>query len=157
HRRCVKTLAGMVPSTALGGKFSTCRPRNGTWKTCPPARPGLQSIGKFNLLRNARAARASPTGRPAPILLPPHRPAVPPAPTPGGEAAGAGARHEGPRPLPPLGSDPEVRASTPPAILEAQATFWRDLPELLRERRGQWVAYHGAHRIGVGATKAALW
>jgi hypothetical protein len=29
----------------------------------------------------------------------------------------------------------------PPAILEAQAAFERDLPRLLKERPGQWVAY----------------
>ena len=29
----------------------------------------------------------------------------------------------------------------PPAILEAQAAFERDLPQLLKERPGQWVAY----------------
>ena len=45
----------------------------------------------------------------------------------------------------------------PPAILEAHAAFLRDLPELLRERRGQWVAYRGAQRIGFGATQTALW
>jgi hypothetical protein len=50
-----------------------------------------------------------------------------------------------------------VRASTPPAILEAQEAFQRDLPALLGERRGQWVAYHGDHRIGFGRTQDALW
>jgi hypothetical protein len=28
---------------------------------------------------------------------------------------------------------------------------------LLQQRRGQWVAYHGADRIGFGQTKTALW
>jgi hypothetical protein len=50
-----------------------------------------------------------------------------------------------------------VRASTPPAILQAQEVFLRELPELLKERRGQWVAYHGDRRIGFGRTEHALW
>ena len=61
------------------------------------------------------------------------------------------------RPLPPLGSDPYIRASTPPAILEAQEQFLRDLPELLRERRGQWVAYYGNHQIGFSKDDLVLW
>jgi hypothetical protein len=60
------------------------------------------------------------------------------------------------QPLPPLGSDPASRASTPPAILEAQTAFLRDLPELLQERRGQWVAYYGDRRIGFAETEDAL-
>jgi hypothetical protein len=56
-----------------------------------------------------------------------------------------------------LGSDPGVRSSTPAAILEAQEAFLQDLPELLKERCGQWVAYHGRSRLGFGATKTALW
>jgi hypothetical protein len=40
--------------------------------------------------------------------------------------------------------------------LEAQAAFFADLPEMLRERYKQWVAYHGKHRIGFGKTANAL-
>jgi hypothetical protein len=58
--------------------------------------------------------------------------------------------------LPPLGSDPEIRASTPPIILEAQAAFFADLPEMLRDHYKQWVAYHGKHRIGFGKDDWAL-
>jgi hypothetical protein len=58
--------------------------------------------------------------------------------------------------LPRLGSDPPIRAYNPPEILEAQATFMRDLPELLKERRGQWVAYYGTKRISFAPTKPAL-
>ena len=61
------------------------------------------------------------------------------------------------RTLPPLGSDPEIRASTPPIILEGQAAFFADLPEMLRDRYKQWVAYHGKHCIGFGKTKTALY
>jgi hypothetical protein len=52
--------------------------------------------------------------------------------------------------LPPVGSNPAV-------VLEAEAMFWRDLPELLKERPGQWVAYYSTARIGFGTTRAALW
>jgi hypothetical protein len=52
--------------------------------------------------------------------------------------------------------DPAIAASTPPEILEAQVTFFRELPELLKERQGQWVAYYGARRLGFAATKSAL-
>src|ERR1043166_6126255 len=61
-----------------------------------------------------------------------------------------------PYPLPPLGSDPAIIASTPPAILEAQRVYLQDLPELLKTHRGHWVAYYGAERLGFGATKTAL-
>jgi hypothetical protein len=52
--------------------------------------------------------------------------------------------------------DPAIRASTPPEILEAQTTFLQDLPELLKERRGQWVAYYGSKRIAIAPTEMAL-
>ena len=61
-----------------------------------------------------------------------------------------------PPPLLPLELDPDPRASTPPEILEAQETFERDLPELLKERRGQWVAYYGSQRIALAADEMAL-
>lgn len=58
--------------------------------------------------------------------------------------------------IPPLGLDPYIRATTPPEILEAQETFFRDLPQLLQERPGQWVAYYGKARLGFGKTSRAL-
>jgi hypothetical protein len=54
-------------------------------------------------------------------------------------------------------SDPDIIASTPPAIVEAQRTFFRDLPQLLKEHPGKWVAYHGAKRIAFGESQRALW
>lgn len=36
----------------------------------------------------------------------------------------------------------------PPLIQLAQETFANDLPQLLRDRPGQWVAYRGAERVG---------
>ncbi len=62
----------------------------------------------------------------------------------------------GQRTLPPLGSDPEGHDGTPAIILEAQAAFFADLPEMLRDRYKQWVAYHGKHRIGFGKDDWAL-
>ncbi len=61
-----------------------------------------------------------------------------------------------PETLPPLGSDPAIIASTPPAILEAQRVYLQDLPELLKTHRGQWVAYYGKERLAVAATQDAL-
>jgi hypothetical protein len=88
---------------------------------------------------------------PPPVGRPPTPVAQQPA------AAGTESAGNSPGALPPLGSDPGVRASTPPAILQAQEAFRRDRPALLRERPGQWVAYHGDHRIGFGRTQDALW
>src|SRR5690242_12347504 len=39
----------------------------------------------------------------------------------------------------------------------SQAAFRRDLPQLLQERPGQWVAYHGDVRIGFGSSKRVLY
>jgi hypothetical protein len=37
------------------------------------------------------------------------------------------------------------------------AAFKRDLPRLLQERPGQWVAYHGDEQVGFAATDLELW
>ncbi len=58
---------------------------------------------------------------------------------------------------PPVVPEQAVNPLGPPAILEAQATYLRDLPELLKEHRGQWVAYYGTTRIALAATSEALW
>jgi hypothetical protein len=46
----------------------------------------------------------------------------------------------------------------PPGIRRSQEAFWRDLPELLQKKKnhGQWVAYHGDERIGIGAYETLL-
>ena len=50
--------------------------------------------------------------------------------------------HAGDAGAAPAPSIPEYEpVRIPPAILEAQAAFERDLPRLLKERPGQWVAY----------------
>ena len=55
-------------------------------------------------------------------------------------------------------SQPDAeRPLAPPIVLEAGEAFRRDLPQLLQERPGQWVAYHGAQRLGFGTTQTALW
>jgi hypothetical protein len=57
-----------------------------------------------------------------------------------------------------LPSQPDgERPLAPPIVLEAGEAFRRDLPQLLRERYGQWVAYHGAKRLGFSTDKTALW
>jgi hypothetical protein len=35
--------------------------------------------------------------------------------------------------------------------------FSRDLPALLRDHKGQWVAYHGAERLGISDDDLALY
>jgi len=39
-----------------------------------------------------------------------------------------------------------------PGILRSQQAFWRDLPQLLTQKKllGKWVCYHGDERIGIG-------
>ena len=52
----------------------------------------------------------------------------------------------------------EVSALIQPAMLLAQRAFWRDLPELLKNKRHQrqWVAYHGDERVGMSKTRTEL-
>ncbi|MBV9122488.1 MAG: hypothetical protein JO112_03870 [Planctomycetes bacterium] len=56
------------------------------------------------------------------------------------------------------GPEPEETAGIPPGILRSQQAFWRDLPELLKNRRHylKWAAYHGDERIGIGSTPTEL-
>ena len=51
---------------------------------------------------------------------------------------------------------PALNLEIPPMIARAQAAFRRDLPELLKERSGQWVAYHGDTQIGFADSDATL-
>jgi len=45
-----------------------------------------------------------------------------------------------------------------PLMLRSMQAFWRDLPELLRNKRnrGKWVAYHGDERVGFGKSQAEM-
>src|SRR4051794_27765725 len=40
---------------------------------------------------------------------------------------------------------------------QAVLAFRRDLPALLKERPGQWVAYHGPNRVGFASTDDELY
>jgi hypothetical protein len=42
-------------------------------------------------------------------------------------------------------------------IKQAMLAFWRDLPQLLQERPGQWVAYYGDRQLGFATTHLELW
>lgn len=46
---------------------------------------------------------------------------------------------------------PTVSTGVPPGILRSQQAFWRDLPELLKNKKnhGQWACYQGDVRIGI--------
>jgi hypothetical protein len=52
-------------------------------------------------------------------------------------------------------SDAEFRI--PSIIRRSIAAFHRDLPRLLAERPGQWVAYRGDEQLGFAATKTELY
>jgi len=47
--------------------------------------------------------------------------------------------------------NPPIDGGVAPGILRSQQAFWRDLPELLNNKRnhGKWVCYHGDERIGI--------
>jgi hypothetical protein len=80
-------------------------------------------------------------------------------PTSSHSAEPAGPTNE-PPPAPAVSTNPpcaeDEPIQIPPAILEAQAAFERDLPRLLKERPGQWVAYLGEKPIAFAATSVAL-
>src|SRR5882672_1802892 len=48
---------------------------------------------------------------------------------------------------------PTFATEVPLGILRSQQAFWRDLPELLKNKKnhGKWVCYHGAERVGIAA------
>jgi hypothetical protein len=51
----------------------------------------------------------------------------------------------------------DIPWSISPAIREAQDAFKRDLPQLLKERPGQWVAYCRDKPIGFAKDSPELW
>jgi len=55
-------------------------------------------------------------------------------------------------------SPSQISLEIPPGIRRSQEAFWRDLPELLKQRklRGQWVCYHGDERVGISKDDAEL-
>ena len=50
-----------------------------------------------------------------------------------------------------------LRLGVPPIMIEAQNAFLHALPQLLKERRGQWVAYRGSKQLGFGKSKPHLY
>lgn len=48
-------------------------------------------------------------------------------------------------------------AGVPEIISQSQEAFRRELPRLLQERPGQWVAYSGDRQLGFGRTKTELY
>jgi hypothetical protein len=59
------------------------------------------------------------------------------------------------QPLPPI---VQSSITVSPIMLQSQQAFWRDLPDLLKQKklRRRWVCYHGDERIGFGKTGAEL-
>lgn len=45
----------------------------------------------------------------------------------------------------------------PPMVTKSQEAFRRDLPQLLQQRYGWWVAYHGDERIGFAKSQLELY
>ncbi len=53
----------------------------------------------------------------------------------------------------------QALAQIEPLILRSQQAFWRDLPQLQKNKskKRRWAAYHGEERIGLGPTKTQLY
>jgi hypothetical protein len=51
----------------------------------------------------------------------------------------------------------ELREDANPIAKQGLLTFWRDRPQLRKERPGQWVAYHGDRCLGFARTSAELY
>ena len=56
----------------------------------------------------------------------------------------------GPEQLSPTDPAAEHVCTIPPMVAKSQEAFRRELPELLKNHYGQWVAYHGDERLGLG-------
>jgi hypothetical protein len=59
-----------------------------------------------------------------------------------------------PEPVTPKSAEP---AWDDAMIEHGRQAYQRDLPELARQRPGQWVAYHGARQVGFAPSRAELW
>src|SRR5579862_5111181 len=53
--------------------------------------------------------------------------------------------------------NPPNNEGVPPLVVEGAQTFRKDLPELLKHYRRQWVAYSGAKRIAIGKKHDAVY
>jgi hypothetical protein len=60
------------------------------------------------------------------------------------------------QPTAPEPSQPDFEVAQ--GILRSQQAFWRDLPELLKNKRNRnkWVCYHGDERIGIAKSDVPL-
>ena len=63
----------------------------------------------------------------------------------------------GPEELPSAEPAAEHVCTISPMVAKSQEAFRRELPELLKNRYGQWVAYHGDERLGFGRTQLELY
>lgn len=50
-----------------------------------------------------------------------------------------------------------LNAEPSPQIQSSIEAFRRDLPELLRDHRGRWVAYYGDERLGIANSEGELY
>jgi hypothetical protein len=67
------------------------------------------------------------------------------------EAQGVSAQENGP-------AKPAAESRSPhPCDADPVQAFYRDLPQLLQERPGQWVAYSGNRQLGFAATSTELY
>jgi hypothetical protein len=57
----------------------------------------------------------------------------------------------------PTPTNPSQATEKPSLGRLARETFRRDLPRLLKERPGQWVAYHGDQLVGLAKTDLELY
>ena len=63
----------------------------------------------------------------------------------------------GPEQLSPTDPAAEHVCTISPMVAKSQEAFRRELPELLKNRYGQWVAYHGDERLGFGRTQIEIY
>ena len=53
---------------------------------------------------------------------------------------------------------PDTHVCTiPPGVTKSQQAYYHDLPELLKDRLGWWVAYHGDQRVGFARKEIDLY
>jgi hypothetical protein len=52
----------------------------------------------------------------------------------------------------------QISLEIPPGIRRSQEAFWRDLPELLKQRKlhGRWACYYGDEQVGIANDDAIL-
>ncbi len=101
--------------------------------------------------QSGATASAPPSGDPSQLAPNGDTPIPPSVP---GSSAGSGVLD---RLLPPQPATASCDDQTLPIIHQALKAFLRDLPQLLRQRQGHWVAYYGDKSLGFGTSKTALY